>query len=46
LKRRKDLFWLTISEVSVSGWLASLLWAEGVVDQKYSPHSNQEAERE
>jgi hypothetical protein len=27
LKRRKDLFWLMVSEGSVHGWLAPLLWA-------------------
>jgi hypothetical protein len=29
LKRRKDLFWLAVSEVSVHNCLATLLWACG-----------------
>jgi hypothetical protein len=52
---KKDLFWLTVSEVSVHGQLAPLLWASGKVEtswwehvakQSYIPHGSQEVERD
>jgi hypothetical protein len=51
--RRKGLFWLTASEISVNGPLAPLFLGPGEVDlgseprgeQSYSPHGSQEAER-
>jgi hypothetical protein len=53
LKRRKDLFWLTVSEVSVHVTWFHCFWAQGVAEDRglgecggrgCSPHSSQEAE--